>query len=204
MNLYRLDPKILLLGEHSYLDATDECYFTDVYQCHHGTGIKSMVLALKHGREPLVSSIAAQLAALLPLAWAIAYTFVPMPSSGSASGVRAMVKQLPVSDCRDLLMQHGETPASHAGWRTTPRQRQDLLAINELVADPRPERVVVVDDVLTTGAHFRAAKQVIRDRWRNIRVIGLFLARVGLRARNTCAESANGAWPDCSRPQDLF
>lgn len=37
--------------------------------------------------------------------------------------------------------------------------------------------VAVVDDLLTSGAHFRAAKRVLTRRFPGIEVVGLFLAR---------------------------
>lgn len=199
MNLYRLHPNVLLLGEHSYLDTTDECYFTNIYQCRHRRGIKSQILALKRGEEACVSLFAAQVGQLLPRVWASGYTFVPMPPSHPSSGIEAIVRQLPVLDRRDLLVQTTATPSSHGGWRITPRQRQAIMAINELVADPRPRGVVVVDDVLTTGAHFRAAKYILQNRWEHMRVIGLFLARVCLRVTTDCPASPEGAWPCCCK-----
>lgn len=89
-----------------------------------------------------------------------------------------MVGRLPVRDRRDLVLQDGKTLSSHCGWRLTPQERKGRLVLNELAVDPEPNNVIVVDDVLTTGSHFRAAKAIIRSRWRNLRVIGLFLARV--------------------------
>lgn len=178
MKLRRLDPHTLLLGEHSYLDATDECYFMGSYQCRRRTGFKPVILALKRGYGPAVSSLAEHLGRALPSDWALTYTFVPIPSSsGTVGGVKLMVNQLPVCDKRELILQDGQTPASHNGWRLTPRQRQDLLVLNELVVEPPPQGVVIVDDVLATGAHFRASKSVIHSRWGHVRVIGLFIGR---------------------------
>ena len=37
--------------------------------------------------------------------------------------------------------------------------------------------VAVVDDLLTSGAHFRAAKRVLAGHFAGIEVVGLFLAR---------------------------
>ena len=46
--------------------------------------------------------------------------------------------------------------------------------IDETLAAPEPG---VVDDLLTSGAHFRAAKRVLRQRFAGIEAVGLFLAR---------------------------
>lgn len=42
---------------------------------------------------------------------------------------------------------------------------------------PEPGMVAVADDLLTSGAHFRAAKRVLTWRFAGIKVVGLFLAR---------------------------
>ena len=44
----------------------------------------------------------------------------------------------------------------------------------------------MVDDVLTTGAHYRAAKKVLRMRWPGLNVLGLFIARVCSRRKGRC------------------
>ena len=187
MNLHRLNRHTLLLGEHSYLDMSDECYFTDAYECRLREGVRSRILALKRGHEPAIVEMAAELAPLLPSEWTATYTFVPMPSSsGTFGGLVSMIKRTPASDVRDLVLQDGKTPPSHNGWRLTPKERQGILIVNELVVDPQPHGVVIVDDVLTTGSHFRAAKTTIRNRWKSIRVIGLFLARACSIAKSRC------------------
>ena len=42
---------------------------------------------------------------------------------------------------------------------------------------PEPGVAAVVDELLTSGAHFRAAKRVLTWRFAGIEVVGLFLAR---------------------------
>ena len=187
MKLYKLNWQPLLLGEHCYLDASDECYFADEYECRHRVGIKPLILSLKRAYEPVVRHAAQQVGSALPQQWVRACTFVPMPaSSGTMSGVKSFVGRLPVEDIRDLLKQSRDTQSSHSGWRPTPAQRKELITLNELQVDPEPKTVVIVDDVLTTGSHFRAAKMVIRHRWPRMRVIGLFLARVCSRRNSSC------------------
>lgn len=179
MKLYKLNQRALMLGEHSYLDTSDECYFMNQYECRQRNGIKSLILELKHGNQSVARSMAEQIVAVLPAKWRLTFTFVPMPSSsGVANGLTAMVKQMQVRDKRDLILQERKTVPSHCGWRPAPHERQSIFAINELVADPKPTTIVIVDDVLTTGSHSRAAKLIVRSRWEEARVIGLFLARV--------------------------
>ena len=45
------------------------------------------------------------------------------------------------------------------------------------MTEPAPRLVAVVDDLLTTGAHFRAAKSILSARFPEIAVVGMFIAR---------------------------
>src|SRR5258708_14517133 len=141
--------------------------------------MKLMIVALERGDESTVAFLDQQLRSLLPPEWVQRYTFVAMPSSTVAAGsLQSLVRRLRAADTRDLLIQTCRTPSSHNGWRPAPQERANLMALNEAQADPKPQVVVIVDDVLTTGCHFRAAKMIVRQRWPQMRVLGVFLARV--------------------------
>jgi hypothetical protein len=43
--------------------------------------------------------------------------------------------------------------------------------------DPQPRVFGLFDDVLTTGAHYRAAAAVLQRAFPEVRIIGLFIAR---------------------------
>ena len=40
-----------------------------------------------------------------------------------------------------------------------------------------PTHIAVVDDVITSGAHFRAAKDLLAERFPEAQIIGIFWAR---------------------------
>ena len=69
-------------------------------------------------------------------------------------------------------------PADHEGG---PRHRAEELLevyrIDEAKAAPAPLSIAVVDDVLTNGTHFRAMKTILKDCFRAVSVVGLFIAR---------------------------
>jgi len=81
------------------------------------------------------------------------------------------------ADVREIIVQRDSYDASHlknAGERLRPRQLEELYQL----VGPRPKsHVVLVDDVLTTGAHFIAAKNVIRAAYSGTNVYGFFMAR---------------------------
>jgi predicted amidophosphoribosyltransferase len=201
--LRKLNWRLLLQGEHCYLDPGDECYFADSYECRQRSGIKPLIILLKRRDRATTLRVARQLSVALPLEWKKSYTFVPMPpAAGTSSGLMHMVERLGVKDVRKLLSQQEDTLSSHNGWRPSPKQRQQLLLLDKRLSVRKPEVVVVVDDVLTTGSHFRAAKMVIRQKWPGIRVIGLFVARACSRVSGPCCFSA--ANDLCSRNEAFF
>lgn len=81
------------------------------------------------------------------------------------------------ADVRDLVLQTQGYDASHnqaSGGRKKPHELEAIYALS-----PQPPRstVILVDDVLTTGAHFVAARNVIRTQYPDTKVYGFFLAR---------------------------
>ena len=68
--------------------------------------------------------------------------------------------------------------------RPTPERIGALYRIDEALMESVPGIIAIVDDILTTGAHFRAAKSVLSARFPGAAIVGLFIAR---RAPNTAA-----------------
>lgn len=116
-----------------------------------------------------------------------AATFVPIPPSKTPDHpeyddrmwkvVQGVCKDTN-GDAFEMIIQNTCYDASHlvrdGGARMKPDELRKLYTI---VGDkPRPI-VILFDDVLTTGCHFRAAKSAIHDTYPTVRVIGIFLAR---------------------------
>jgi predicted amidophosphoribosyltransferase len=81
--------------------------------------------------------------------------------------------------CLEILRQTQSYQASHLqqdGQRAKPA---DLEAIYQVSAPPKPI-VILIDDMLTTGAHFVAARDSILKLHPDTRVIGFFMARRAL------------------------
>lgn len=90
------------------------------------------------------------------------------------------------ADIRPLVHQTASLPADHRG-----RQRVSFAALYSLTGVDtsqlmqralRPE-VVLFDDVLTTGKHFKCAQARLRERLGPIRISACFLARRVLSAK---------------------
>jgi predicted amidophosphoribosyltransferase len=61
--------------------------------------------------------------------------------------------------------------------RPTPEQIQANYGIDPALRDPDPQVIGLFDDVLTTGAHFRAASAALKQSFPGVRIVGLFIAR---------------------------
>ncbi len=148
---------------------------------------------LQHYKDQAMSEIAAGLRAqFTPQDVATRYTFVPMPSSKTAGDpdfcdrldvtLRRAFSSPPYTDAdiRTLLRQTRSVDADHR--RTSGRiSYDDLLQITEvdpaqLQAPVRPE-IVLFDDVLTSGKHYKVAKIRIREVLPRHSLVGLFVAR---------------------------
>jgi len=86
------------------------------------------------------------------------------------------------SDVRELVIQTRDMPAAHEVPKGTPRLRPtdwyDAYTIDERLAEPTPRNILVVDDVLTAGAHFVGIKRRLRERFPTMgSIIGCFYAR---------------------------
>jgi hypothetical protein len=82
------------------------------------------------------------------------------------------------SDVRDTLKLTRSTLADH---ESAERLAYDELlgitaATESMNTGPRPI-VVILDDVLNSGKHFKVAQQRVRERYPDVDIRGLFLAR---------------------------
>jgi predicted amidophosphoribosyltransferase len=121
------------------------------------------------------------------------YTFVPVPPSKARTDPlyddRMMVMLGIVSelfyqnrgyhlDIRELVEQTQSTAAAHdADVRPEPSDLTALYEIQQGMVPDAQDRIVICDDVLTTGCHFRAMEMVILEVIPNATIRGMFLAR---------------------------
>lgn len=136
-------------------------------------------------KEKAIQYAAKALGALLPDLWrGEEITYVPTPPSKPPDEpeydsrlldtLHAVRPRLP--DIRPLVALSDDAfDAKQKGLRPAERARHYL--VDEEIADPEPKTIVLFDDVLTTGCHYKAMELVLKERFPEAEVLGLFLAR---------------------------
>lgn len=187
--------------DHSYLTATDTCYFFGEYSARKGfaySQTNNLVLNFKkpverrrgaewHYKERAIRNAATAFRTALNAEWLAQATLVPMPPSKAKTDPRyddRLVQMLqalrptPPLDIRELLVQQVSTEAAHdQANRPRPEELVTRYHVDLAVSVPAPMVIGLFDDVLTTGAHFKAAQTVLQRAFPETRIIGLFIAR---------------------------
>jgi predicted amidophosphoribosyltransferase len=192
-----------MLADHAYLNSEDECYFVWEYSpgslAHPATRFIHELKALgapNAARKTAAIHFAADaISASLPGSWRESATFVPMPSSktkGHPDHDTRIARLLGwvrpgLADVRNLLQVRADTPSLQKG--VVPLDRAANLIVTPEVNRPAPpSTIVLVDDVITSGAHFRAAVLALHEKCAPKKVIGLFLCRT-VRGNSEAARS---------------
>jgi hypothetical protein len=114
-------------------------------------------------------------------------TLIPVPPSKAKDDplyddrVLSMLQILSTDlalDIRELVIQKQTAEPSHAAdYRPSPDDLAQNYAIDVRLLNPPPTSIWIFDDVLTTGAHFKAMKKVLGEVYPGTPCIGIFLAR---------------------------
>jgi hypothetical protein len=187
-------------AEHHFLREEDECYFLREYTAgagfQHGetndliSNLKKPVDRRERPEWRYKERAIAQLAMELGAAageWLAGRTVVPLPPSRAKGDplyddrllrILELVGLERKLDVRELIAQEQSTRAAHGSEeRLTLEELREVYRIEEGVAEPEPRGVVLFDDLVTSGAHFRVASELLAARFPGVGVAGLFLAR---------------------------
>ncbi len=186
--------------DHRWLAEDDRCFFLGEYTVRRGyaySPTNKLILNFKktpdrRGRpewrykEDAIRQAAKAFRGALgasPPSW----TLVPVPPSKAADDplyddrvtrmLHAIWPDQAADVCEIIVQPESTEPAHKTVDRPTPQQIEAGYRIDEAVANSKPASIAIVDDVLTAGAHFRAASTVLVKRFPSAQIVGLFVAR---------------------------
>lgn len=198
--LTRIDE--LTRPDHSFLNENDECLYFGDYSARKGFGHSATNRLIINFKKPVdrrgnpewryktdaIHKAAQAFSENLGDALS-QLTLVPVPPSKIKSDpeyddrvmdmLRAIRAPTTISkDIRELVVQTRSMPASHnATDRLPPTVWANVYAIDEILATPIPNWIGIIDDLLVTGCRFRAMSSLLRARFPEARITGLFIAR---------------------------
>lgn len=192
-----------LRDQHYYLTKDDVCYFLGEYEPRGGFNagkINSLILNYKktldkrglpeyHYKEEAIKKVSRFLESVFDEESIKGCTVVPIPPSKAKTDplyddrlVRSLRAVDPNLDVREILIAKKTTRPHHefqAGEkRPTPEGLYEVLSIDEsCLKTPVKPVIILFDDLLTNGTHFKACKRLLNERLPNHQVIGLFIGR---------------------------
>lgn len=190
---------------HYYLDSGDTCYFIGEFTSHQGYAYselnqiisnlkkspllkKTSPAEYKHKLKDIRRVAACFRRGLTEEVLNTKATLVPIPPSKTKSNseydnritmiCHGIVLGYSSPDVQELICCHEDTIATH---NQASKPSPEALVSNYRIAvdpgyNPRPI-LFLVDDMLTTGSHFKACKMLISKTYPDSEVIGLFVAR---------------------------
>lgn len=187
--------------DHHYLAADDECYFLGEYsarQSHAYSVTNQLILNFKkkmdrQGRAEwrykgvAIQQAAAAFRSALKGEVRERVTFVPVPPSKAKNDplyddrlVQMLQSIWPgqPTDIRELVIQPVSTDAVHNNAaRPSPAELMARYTLDRALLQPAPQMIAVMDDVLTTGCHFVAVRNKLREAFPTTRIVGMFVVR---------------------------
>lgn len=205
MNNYkiqRIDQSII--NEYEYLDEDDNCYFFGEYAGQQGYDHSEMNQLIFNFKKPMkkkgLPDWQYKLAATKDIpeliynssAWEKlkGYLWVPMPPS--------KIKEDPDYDDRLVRVLHklnqkdsnfnfieildirkNRLPAHLSKQQPRPTKQDHLvnITVNRNLRHNSPIAIILFDDVIRSGASFKAAKEILQKHFLNVPIFGLFVAR---------------------------
>jgi hypothetical protein len=180
-----------LQEEHLCLESTDKCYFFGEYTGRQGySPMNKKGEAGWHYKDKEVVKIAKLLMSTKGWSKLKGYTWVPMPPSKIKldpayddrllrvlSKIKETEKDL---DVRELLVgKASREPAHDPNSQKRPKISDHLknFELDQLLKTPTPKAIAIFDDVITTGASFKAAQSILQEVFPKIPIVGIFIAR---------------------------
>lgn len=194
----------LIIGEHASLSPNDHCYYLMEYTARSGFGYSKsndLMYNLKkpmsmkgssgwHYKSKAIIECGELMKEAIPQVIDTAKaTFIPIPPSkikgdpfydGRVNEILQLACPYP-ADVRELIICNESREAAHLasqGERPSVAQLLSNMRINNtLLSTPIMESVVIFDDMITGGNHFKACQQLVKQQFPHVSIIGIFIAR---------------------------
>ncbi len=189
--------------DHYYLTADDECFCLGEYQPRGGFNagpVNNLISNYKKSvakvgrpeyahKERAIVTVASLVRGVLNENAIRTCTVVPIPPSKAKTDplydgrlTRSLRAVDPNLDLRELLVTKQSMRAHHefqAGEkRPTPDDLYAMLDVDEeCLQMPVKQTIILFDDLLTNGTHFKACKRLLNERLPDRSVFGLFIGR---------------------------
>lgn len=192
----------LLIKEHSCLEPNDKCFFFGEYAGKKGyqhSPINQLIFNLKkeptrkeeldwHYKEKAILFVADLISSSFNSEKLKETTWIPFPPSKKKNDSRyddRLVKILEKVnvcklglDVRELLfIKQSRESAHREGRRFTIEEHLENLSIDRNLLNPTPKMMIIFDDVITSGASFKAAQKILSRYYSNVLIEGVFIAR---------------------------
>jgi hypothetical protein len=200
MLLLTIDQLLIEQRVHAHLQATDDCYYLREYTSGRDwrfSDTNQLISNLKKDmtlvgtaewpyKQRAINQVAIEIAQNVNPRWLTHAAWVPMPPSrlrGTPTYDDRLVKVLkiiaPRLDIRDIIELNTELDASHTTQaRPTPHDLRQIMTLTDAGRHSQaPERFIIFDDVLTAGAHFKAAQGLLADHFPKVPITGMFVSR---------------------------
>ena len=199
--MYRLQ-KIdeLSLPSHQYLTPEDECfYFMNYTRLDLGyTSENDLILNFKKRMDRqnrpaewkwklwAIRKISELFIQNLPPVTEPNTVFVPIPPSRVKTDplyddrviqvLRNFCNSQPNAEFRDIITVNANMTPTHEA-KMSPDEIIPFLTIDKVLCAVQKEKIILVDDVITEGAHFKACQRLLQAEFRDSQIKGLFVAR---------------------------
>ena len=199
MRLSKIDD--LTRPDHTFLTPDDQCYYLGEYTARAGYAFSQTNDVIQNLKKPMdrralpewrykgaaIGRSAQWLREVLNPDWVSFVTFVPVPPSKKKDHpeyddrliqILNIVGEGRTIDIRELIVMTQSVQASHLlDERRSVEGLTKSMAMDTSLLTPTPQAICIFDDVLTTGAHFRAVREILRGCFTGVPMSGLFLAR---------------------------
>ena len=198
--LIKLDE--IALKQHVDLEFTDHCYYWRIYTPNEKFNfsetnqlIKNFKISPKEPhrlthKQKAIRQIANEFSQVIPNDKVYEnYIFVPIPPSKPETHpehddrliqvLKQVQKEKAGLDFRTLIKQGQQIHPAHT---VSPKQRPtvqelcQLYRFNQELCLPAPKKIIIFDDVLTKGSHFKATQKILSLQYPQIPIVGLFIA----------------------------